>query len=107
MWYQESVTFRVGATSTLQALVGRQLRGACREALGDHAVGVERHVRPVLLGRADREQHGVDAGLDRGPRPPARSSARSVLGRDGRSLTFLPGRQGGAHASATSACEAS
>ena len=67
MWYHESVTLSVGATRTRRPFVGGELGGAGRESLGDHAVGVEWHVRAVLLGRADREQHGVDAGLDLSP----------------------------------------
>src|SRR4029453_8731509 len=31
----------------------------------DEAVGVERHVMTVLLGRPDRDQDGVDPALDR------------------------------------------
>src|SRR6185437_5083502 len=47
-----------------EPLLGRQIRRARRERPGDVAVGVERHVRPVLLGRPDREEDGVDARLD-------------------------------------------
>ena len=44
--------------------IGLGLRShALGQAAGDDAVGVERHVRAVLLGRADREDDGVDAGL--------------------------------------------
>src|SRR4051794_9609757 len=43
-----------------EALVGRQVGGAHRQRAGDEAVGVEGHVRPVLLGRADRDQDRVD-----------------------------------------------
>ena len=69
MWYQESVTFSVGATRTLEALVGRRAAAArAASALGDDAVGVERHVRAVLLGRADR------AAGRRRRRPRCRSS---------------------------------
>ena len=46
------------------ALLLAQLRGPHRQRAGDEAVGVERHVRPVLLGRPDRDQHRVDAGAD-------------------------------------------
>ena len=56
-----------GRDEDAQARVGGELGGAGRESLRDHAVGVEWHVRAVLLGRADREQHGVDAGLDLSP----------------------------------------
>ncbi len=49
----------------LDALGLAGLGGARAERAGDEAVGVERHVRAVLLGRPDRDQHGVDAPLDR------------------------------------------
>ena len=64
MWYQESVTFSVGATRMLSPSSCAELRGARRQRARDEAVGVERHVRAVLLGRPDRDQHRVDALLD-------------------------------------------
>ena len=65
MWYQDSVTFSVGATSSSTPSASPGLRGPRAERAGDEAVGVERHVRPVLLGRPDRDQHRVHAPPDR------------------------------------------
>src|SRR5262249_22210954 len=53
-----------GGDEHAQALVLRQVGGARRQRPGDEAVGVERHVRAVLLGRPDRDQHRVDPVLD-------------------------------------------
>src|SRR5581483_5911511 len=49
----------------VEPLVGGGVGDPGAERPGDHAVGVERHVVAVLLGRPDREQDGVDALLDR------------------------------------------
>ena len=52
--------------------VGQPLGDAGRQRLGDQRVGVERQVRPVLLGRAERHDHRAPAvrhlGVDLGPR---------------------------------------
>jgi hypothetical protein len=51
-----------------------EVRCAAAELPGDEAVGVEGHVAAVLLGRADRDEDGVDAPfaqrLDLGPGQP-------------------------------------
>src|SRR5205823_12097449 len=78
MWYQESVTFSVGATSTLSpsasaSSAARTARErAMKQSVSSGMWGPCCSV--VLLGRADRDQHGVDplrdALVDLLPRQP-------------------------------------
>jgi hypothetical protein len=52
-----------GGDEELDALLGAQLGGPRAERARDETVRIEGHVVPVLLGRADRDQDGVDAAL--------------------------------------------
>ena len=54
-----------GRDQQLDALGLARLRRPRAQRARDEAVGVERHVRAVLLGRPDRDQHRVHAAADR------------------------------------------